>query len=277
MSVGQMPARPAEAARSSRNAPVIVVGYAGSGAARLQSALSGFPELACTQQTGIVPLCHQALTAWQAADDRTEGMSPLAAASVRALCGGLVTAILARLGGTRWCEFTSAPPAAARTFARLYPGARFLIVYRRADMTMRAIAGGSHWGLAGQEFAPFVSAHPANPVAALAGYWATHTTRQLEFEQESSGACLRVRFEDLTANAAQTLPDISDFLALEGAHLSPSFSHDDERDRQAGPGAPDATAGFPLDQIPGPLLAQINDLHRGLGYPPVTAAPTITG
>jgi hypothetical protein len=278
MSVDQMPARSAEAAGSSRNAPVIVMGYAGSGAGQLRPVLSGFPELACTQRTGIVPLCHQALTAWQEVDDRgAEGISPLAAASVRALCGGLVTAILAREGGSRWCEFTSAPPAAARAFARLYPGARFLIVHRRADTMMRAITGAGRWGLAGQEFAPFVPAHPANPVAALASYWAARTARQLEFEQENPGACHRVRIEDLTGNAAQALPDISDFLALDGAHMSPSFTRDDEWDRQADTGAPDAAPGFPLDQIPGPLLAQVNDLHRSLGYHPVTAAASITG
>jgi hypothetical protein len=276
MSVDQLAARAAEAARSSRNAPVIVMGYAGSGAARLRSVLSGFPELACTQQTSIVPLCHQALTAWQAVDDRgTAGISPLAAASVRALCGGLVTAILAREGGSRWCELTSAPPAAALAFARLYPGTRFLIVHRRADTMMRAVASAGRWGLAGQEFAPFVSAHPANPVAALASYWATHTARQLEFEQENPGACHRVRIEDLTGNAAETLPAISDFLALDGAHLSPSLTGDDEWDRQADPGAPDADPGFPLDQVPGPLLAQVNELHRSLGYHLVTAAASI--
>ena len=273
MSVHHMPVRSAEAARSSRNAPVIVMRYTGSGADRLWSVLSGFPELVCTQQTGIVPLCHQALTTWQTADNRgTDSISPLAAASVRALYGGLVTAILARQGGSRWCEFTSAPPAAAQSFARLYPSARFLSVHRRADTTIRAVAGAGRWGLTGQEFVPFVSAHPANPVAALASYWVAHTARQLEFEQENPGACHRVLIEDLTGNATQALPDINDFLTLDGAYMSPSLTRDDEGDLRADSGAPDAAPRFSLEQIPGPLLAQVNDLHRRLGYHPVTAA-----
>jgi hypothetical protein len=269
MSVPALPGHPAAAAKTSRNAPVIVMTYAGSGADRLRSVLSSFPELICTQRTGILPLCHQAVTTWQSVDGEAGAeLAPLAAASVRALSTGLVTAILAREGGTRWCEFTSAPPVAAQTFARLYPQARFLIAHRRADTVVRAITGSSRWGLEGLEFAPFVSAHPASPVAALMSYWATHTSQQLEFEQAHPRTCRRVRVEDLTANAAQALPDISAFLALDSRNMPPSFTHDDGRNRQAG--APAGT--LPLDRIPPSLLAQVNELHRSLGYPPVTAA-----
>lgn len=273
MNIGELGNRSREAGKTARNAPVVVMAYTGSGADQLWSVLSAFPELACTRRTGILPMCHQAVTAWQAVDDRGgDGISPLAASSVKALCSTLVTAILARQGGTRWCEFTSAPPAVARTFVRLYPGARFLIAHRRADTFTRAIIDSGRWGLEGLEFVPFVSAYPASPVAALASYWATHTAQQLEFEQANPGVCQRVRIEDLTENAAHALPDISDFLALDGAHLSPP-----RWDRNGGTGAPDAALGLPLDRIPEPLLAQVNDLHRSLGYSPVTAAGDIAG
>lgn len=278
VSIGEPGNRSGEAANTVRNAPVIVMGYAGSGADRLRSVLSAFPELACTQGTGIVPLCHQAVTTWQAVDGRGgEGISPLAATSARSLCSGLVGMILARKGGSRWCEFANASPAAARTFARLYPNSRFLIVHRRADTVTRAIIDSGRWGLEGPEFAPFVSAHPASPVAALASYWAAHTARQLEFEQANPGTCHRVRVEDLTGNTAQALPDISDFLGLDGAHVSPLFTHDDGWNRQGDMDAASAAPGLPLDRIPEPLLAQVNDLHRSLGYAPVTDAETITG
>jgi hypothetical protein len=276
MRVGELPDRPATAAETSRNAPIIVMAHAGPGADQLRSMLSAFPELACTQRTGILPLCHHAVTTWQAVDgDAAGALSPLAAASVRTLSAGLMTAILARQGGKRWCEFTSAPPAAAQTFARLYPQARLLIAYCRVDTMVRAIIGSSRWGLEGQEFAPFVSASPASPVAALADYWATRTGQWLQFEQAHPRACLRVRVEDLTADAAQALPDISDFLALDGRDMPPSLIHDDGRNRQAQESAP--ATGLPLDRIPPPLLAQVNELHHSLGYPPVTAAGAHSG
>lgn len=262
-SISELGNRSGEAATSVRTAPVIIVGYTGSGADQLLSALSAFPELARTRQTGILPLCHQAVGAWQVVDDRGgDGLSPLAAVSVRALYGGLVAAVLAREGGSRWCEFTSAPLAAMRTFTRLYPGARFLSVHRRAETAISAIIGSGRWGLEGQEFAPFVSVHPASPVAALASYWAVHTAQQLEFEQENPEACHRVPVEDLTRNGTQILPKIGDFLALDDTSVSPSFTPDHEP----------ASTGLPLDRIPVPLLVQVNDLHRRLGYSPVTNA-----
>ena len=269
MSVDELPGRTAETAKTFGNAPVIVIAYAGSGADRLRSALSAFPALACTRQTGILPLFHQAVTTWQAVDGNAgEGVSPLAAASLRALSAGLMTAVLARQGGKRWCEFASAPPAAAQTFARLYPQARFLIAHRRADTAARAIIGASRWGLEGPELAPYVSAHPASPVAALADYWAAHTAQQLEFEQAHPDKCHRLRVEDLTADPARALQGISDFLALDGTGVPLTLTHDDDRD----PPADASVTGLPTDRIPAPLLARVNELHRALGYPPVTDA-----
>lgn len=134
MTVGELSNRSAKAAITSRDGPIIVMSYVGSGIDQLQSMLSGFPELACTQQTGILPLFHRAVTTWQAVDGGAgEGVSPLAAASLRALSAGLMTAIFARQGGKRWCEFASAPIPAAQAFARLHPQARFLIAHRRAN------------------------------------------------------------------------------------------------------------------------------------------------
>lgn len=271
MSVDELPGRPAEAARNSPSAPIIVMAYAGSGADQLLSVLSGFRELACTQRTGILPLCHHAVTTWQTVDGGAGGgVSPLAAASLRALSAGLMTAVLARQGGGRWCEFTSGASAAAQSFARICPQARFLVAHCRADTVVRAIIGSSRWGLEGQEFAPYVSVHPASPVAALASYWAAHTAGLLEFEEAHPDKCHRVRVEDLTADAAQALLGISDFLALDGRAMSPSLTRDDDRNWQARDSAP--ATGLPIDRIPASLLARVNELHRSLGYSPVIAA-----
>ena len=269
--VRQLPNRVAQTSESSPNGPIVVMAYPGAGADQLRSVLSAFPGLACTQQTGILPLFHHAVTTWQAVDGGGGGgISPLAAASLRALSAGLMTAVLARQGGGRWCEFATAPPAAARSFAELYPQARFLVVHCRAETAAHAIVGSSRWGPEGTEFAPFVSAYPASPVAALASYWVAHAAPQLEFEQAQPGKCLRVRIEGLTANSAQTLLAISDFLALDDSGMPPFFARNDDQAWQA---AADAAApGLPIDRIPAPLLARVNELHRSLGYSPVAAA-----
>lgn len=256
---------------TARAHPVIVMACTGSGADRLRSVLSRFPGLTCTSGTGILPLCYNAAAAWQKIDGRDqEGFSPLAAASVRALAGGLVTAILARDGGKRWCEFTSASPAAASAFARLYPGTVFLIVHRQAAALMRAILDANPWGLAGPEFAPFVSASPDSTAAALAGYWVMHTSRLLDFEQAHPRSCLRIRIEDVGANPEQTRLDIGGFLSCDIPNASPVLSHGTASDQPVAPALP--ADEIPLGQIPPRLLSQLNDLHSTLGYPPVTAA-----
>jgi hypothetical protein len=216
-----------------------------------------------------VPLCDQAMTVWQATDGRV-GDSPLALASVRTFSAGLMTVILAREGGARWCELISAPPAVAGTFARLYPQSRFLTVHRQAGAAVRAILDANRWGLSGPEFSPFVSAHPASTVAALASYWAARTAQQLEFEQAYPEACHRVRAEDLAADAAQAMRDIGDFLSLDGKYTSPSFTQDKRSSWQAEECA--HSTGLPVDRVPESLMARVNELHGTLGYPPVTDA-----
>jgi len=271
MSVHELSNRAVRAAGTSQGSPIIIMAYAGSGADQLRSILSEFPELACTQRTGILPLCHNAVTTWQTVDGGVGGgFSPIAAASLRALSSSLMTAILAYRGGKRWCEFTSGVTAAAQSFTLICPEARFLVAYCRADTAVRTIISSSRWGLEGPEFAPFVSAHPSSPVAALASYWAAHTAQQLEFEQAHPESCHRVRVEDLTANAAQAQLGVIDFLGLDCRDISPSFSQDAARNWHAGQDAP--VPGLPIDRIPAALLARVNELHRSLDYSPVTTA-----
>ena len=262
-----------EAGKVQRAAPVIALTFTGAGADHLRQLLSGLDGLACTAGTGVLPLCHQAATAWQMVDSRAgAGLSSLAATSIRALSTTLLTAVLAREGGSRWCEFAIAPPLTAETFLRLYPQTRFLIVHRRAEAVIRAVLTADPWGLAGAEFAPFVSAHPASTVAALASYWAAHTSSLLEFERNHNGSCLRIRMEDVHSSPALALRDISQFLALDVAERSvlPGTALDEP----TADSVPGDAGELPVDQIPPPLLARLNELHERLGYPALTGTGT---
>lgn len=271
MSISELSPRASDAATSSHAAPVIVLAYPGSGAEHLQTVLCALSPLTRTAGTGVVRLCHQAIHTWQVVDGRADaGFSRLAVASVRALSAGLVTAILARDRGTRWCELTTAPVTAADTFARLYPQTRFLAAHRRAETFIRAVLDASPWGLAGPEFAPYLSAHPASTIAALAHYWVTRTTELLEFEQTHPQSCLRVRVEDLRDSPRQAGFDISDFLGLERR----SDLGDGEGSKDSEPPSDlncPPVPEFPLFKVPPTLLARLDDLHCQLAYPPVTA------
>jgi hypothetical protein len=103
-----------------RAGPVIVMCYPYAGAGRLGSLLSQRQELACTSGTGLLPLCDQAALTWQQAERRLGPASALALASIRAFTGTVITTLLAREGTPRWCEITTASPASAETFLRVY-------------------------------------------------------------------------------------------------------------------------------------------------------------
>jgi protein-tyrosine sulfotransferase len=243
--------------------PVIVLAPAYSGASRLRSLLDGHPDLACTSGTGILPLCEQAIAAWRSADGQAaRAPSQLAVTATRALASSIITALLAREGKWRWCEIIVANTQVAETFLRIYPGATFLCLYRACPDVIRAALDGSPWGIADPVFLPFTRAYPASTATALTAYWVAHTTGILEFERAHSQACLRIRFEDLTAAQHETAARISSFLGLEGQAVPPEDSGTRPESGGTGP-----AAEFPVDLIPPAMLAQANDLLRQLGYP----------
>lgn len=258
-----------------QQAPVIVLTYGFAGGTRLESLLSGHPALACTTGTGLLAACDQAAAAWRQADGRGQGpLSPLAAASVRSLAAGVISAITARAGKRRWCETAAAERSAAETFLALFPGTRFVCLHRACPDVVYAVLRASPWGLSGPGFAAYTTAFPASTPAALAAWWTGHAGPVLAFEREHPQSCLRVRYEDLAADPARAERDILGFLGLEPQWPAlpdlPGGS-DPAPDGLTGGDAPGCGADFPAGQIPAPLLAQVNDLHAQLGYPPLEA------
>ncbi len=248
-------------------APVIILGYPHGGAERLRAILAEHPGLACTAGTGIVPLADQAIAAWRAVDGRPGGApSPLAISSARALTTSLITAILARTGGRRWCEsaFTSAEAAAA--FRGLYPQTRFLCLHRRcADVIGEALRA-SPWGLAGPAFAPFTAAHPGSTVAALTDYWTTRTTELIRFAEDYPQSARLVRYEDLSGGTVDG--DTREFLGLVPVPGPAQLPRWTPADGRAGP-VHGETGPFPAEQVPPGLLDDANRLLRALGYAPL--------
>jgi hypothetical protein len=262
--------KPAGPESTARAAPVIVLTSACSGADWLLSLLDRYPDLSCTSGTGILPLCEQAAAVWRKADGQADGpLSALGAASTRALASGIITSVLAREGKRRWCEAATAPPRTAETFLQLYPGTSVLCLHRAYPEVVRAIIRASPWGIVGGAFAPFISAHPASTVAALAGYWATQTGDLLAFERAHPQACLRVRYEDLATAPDDTLGKIASFAGIGGIghQAAPSAEHGTVA--AAEPGNPAPQVPLPTDQIPPALLTRVNDLLLQLDYPPL--------
>jgi hypothetical protein len=246
--------------------PIIVMGYPYSGAALIQQLLSAGTTLACTQGTGIIPLCAIAAETWQ----RLEGQpgrpaSPLAIASVRRLVTTQVTTLLAAGGQGRWCELATVSPDAAAPFLQVFPGATFICVHRASTSVIRAGVQASPWGLQGQIARSYLTSYPGNSVAALAAHWADATRSLLAFEAANPRASHRVRYEDVMTDPDRALAPVMTSLALRRA------AGDGGLGRPEPPGQdPQAAAEdkVPAEMIPEPLLDSIGALHAELGYPP---------
>jgi hypothetical protein len=251
----------------SDRAPVIVLTYRHAGGERLQSLLSMHPDLVCTSGTGILPLCEQAAATWRSVEGRTDArLSRLAASSISALTMPVITTVLARQGGRRWCEFAAAPPRTAETFLQMYPQTRLLCLHRSCADVIDAAIHADPWGLSGPEYASFITAHPASTVAALTAYWTAVTAPLIAFEESHPAACRRVRYEDL---ADDRYPDdLFPFLGLQAPRLGLA-GREDPDDASPSSGRADR-APFPADQVSAPLLAQAESLTSQLGYPPLT-------
>jgi hypothetical protein len=179
----------------------------------------------------------------------------------------MITALLVQRGKRRWCEVATAAPDAAAAFARLFPGARIVCLHRACPGVVLAALQASPWGLAGAEFAPFTSVHPASTAAALTAYWTARTMSLLDFEQAHSGVCCRVRYEDLAADSLSGLPG---FLGLQDPGSgSAAWLYDEAAEPARCATGP--SCDFPARQIPPALLMRANGLMEKLGYKPIAS------
>jgi hypothetical protein len=266
---------PAASAAATDSFPVIVLTYSGLGGERIEQVLETYPDLACTHGSGVLPLCEQAAATWQQTENgHGRALSPLAAASTRAMISSIITTLLARAGKRRWCEFSTAPPPVVQTFLNLYPRTRFVCVHSACPAFIRAVLDASPWGLDGPAFAPFIAAHSDSTVAALSAFWAVRTQLLIDFEDAHPGACLRVRYEDFTTGTSEVAKELGTFLGLAPLQAEPEPG----QSRGAGPGWPrperlDPAGPLPVGQIPGLLLDQVNHLLGKLSYQPMGELP----
>jgi Sulfotransferase family len=195
--------------------PVVVLSYAFAGADLLTEALSASRSLACTSGTGLIPVCHAALAAWQQADDQAGPPSALAIKSVRALAGAMMTAIQARTGAARWCETALAQPAAADSFLQVFPSAAFVCVYRDLPGVLADGLAACPWGLGGSPFWRHSARYPGNSVAAIAAWWEAAARSLLDFEARHPSSCTRVHGEHIAADPAAAAARIASCLSLD--------------------------------------------------------------
>src|SRR6516164_1201577 len=186
--------------------PVFVLCNGRSGSTLLRFVLDAHPELACPPETNLPGLCVQLATVWSLIEgaplsanrgDEPPDIPEAAIAGVRESMDRMLGSYLSRRGKKRYCDKSLGTARFAELLLRVYPGAKFLCLYR---LPMDVIASGLEacpWGLNGYGFDSYATTTPGNSVMALARFWVDNTAMTLAAEELFAAQSLRVRYEDL--------------------------------------------------------------------------------
>ena len=258
-----------------------------SGSTLLRFLLDAHPDLACPPETRLPWLARQLATAWaviENAPPSADGnpadgaVSAPVAEGLRRSLDPMMTSYLERRGKKRYCDKSLGAAQHAGLLLQIWPGARFICLYRHP---MDVIASGieaSPWGLTSYGFEPYIGVPPDNNVAALARYWLDYTTSIVKAEERFTDRCLPVRYEDLVTDPDGQIERIFGFIDAAPAPgiVERCFGPEHQR---FGPGdykiwntsrvsADSVGRGWtmPAGKIPEPLLARVNELADVLGY-----------
>jgi hypothetical protein len=263
-----------------------------SGSTLLRFLLDAHPELACPPETSLPALCGQLSVVWSliegaplaAERDAAPPRVPDAAvAGIRRMLDEMTGSYLTRRGKRLFCDKSLGSARFADLLTQIYPGARFLCLYRHPMDVIRSGLDACPWGLNGYGFDHYIVGSPGNAVFALARYWLDNATLIHEVERAQPERCHRIRYEDLVEDPEEVMREVYAFIGVQPAPgvARTCFSGDRER---FGPGdhkiwATSEISGdsvgrgesVPAGLIPPPVTAAINELAAELSYLPVDA------
>lgn len=272
--------------------PVFVLCMGRSGSTLLRFLLDAHPDLACPPETSMPALCGQLAVVWSliegaplaAERDAAPPRVPDAAvAGIRRMLDEMTGSYLARRGKRLFCDKSLGSARFTGLLTQIYPGARFLCLYRHPMDVIRSGLDACPWGLNGYGFDQYIVGSPGNSVLALARYWLDNATLISKVEQEQPERCHRVRYEDLVTDPEEVMREVYAFLGVRPAPgvARACFSGDRER---FGPAdhkiwATSQITGDSVgrgESVPAGLILPhvtdaINELAATLGYLPIDA------
>ena len=275
-----------------RSDPVFVLCMGRSGSTLLRFLLDAHPALACPPETSLPALCGQLAVVWSLVEgaplaaerDAAPSRVPDAAvAGIRRMLDEMTGSYLARRGKRLFCDKSLGSARVADLLTQIYPGARFLCLYRHPMDVIRSGLDACPWGLTGYGFDQYIVGSPGNAVLALARYWLDNATLINHVEQTEPGRCHRIRYEDLVEDPEEVMRNVYEFIGVRPVPgvAQVCFSGDRER---FGPAdhkiwATSKISGdsvgrgesVPAGLILPPVTAAINELVATLGYLPVDA------
>jgi hypothetical protein len=267
--------------------PVFVLCMARSGSTLLRLILDTHPDLACPPETNIPSLCSQLAVVWSLIEgaplslqrgDAPPAIPDAAIAGIRQTMDLMTGPYLHRRGKKLYCDKSLGTARFAGLLKRIYPGARFICLYRHPMDMISSGLEACPWGLNGYGFDQYIADSPGNAVMALGRYWLDGATAIAAIEEQHPGSCHRVRYEDMVTNPERVATGIFDFV---GAGQVPNiaeavFAREHERFGPAdhkiwytskiSQDSIGRSDSLPVGLIPPPILEAINALLDKLGY-----------
>jgi hypothetical protein len=277
--------------------PVFVICAGRSGSTLLRFLLDAHPDLACPPETRFPAMCAQIATVWlqlagspppDAAAPKDQNGQPMvpgpAIAGIRQTMNMMVAPYLAQRGKRRYCDKSLGAAEHVPVLREVFPGGKFLCLYRHPLDVIASGIEACPWGLSGFGFDGYAAGSPGNAVKALAQFWADNAAQILAAEEQLGERAYRVRYEDLVADPEAVSDGIFRFL---GARPAPGISaacFAPERER-LGPGdykiwhttrvsADSVGRGWavPAEMMGPALMATVNELAARLGYAQIDKA-----
>jgi Sulfotransferase family len=254
--------------------PVFVLFCARSGSTLLRFLLDTHPDLACPPETNLAAACTQLANIWSLLADTPDRPDPdgtptelpePALAGMRQSLDLMIGPYLARRGKTRYCDKSLTSTENADLLVQLFPGAKFVCLYRHP---MDVIASGMEacpWGLKGFGFDSYAAQYPGNSVQAIAQCWADRTSANLAVEQRLPDRCFRVRYEDLVADPEAVAQALFSFLGVSAQPGITLRCFTPERERGRGDFKIWHTSRISTDSV-----------GRGWSIPPYELEPAVT-
>jgi hypothetical protein len=270
--------------------PVFVLCMGRSGSTLLRFLLDAHPELACPPETSLPALCAQLAVVWSLIEgaplsgnrgDAPPQVPDAAVAGIRHMVDMMTGSYLARKGKRRFCDKSLGSARFADLLLRVYPGAKFICLYRHPMDMIRSGIEACPWGLNGYGFDQYIGVSPGNEVHALSRYWLDNATPIAAIEEQHPDRCHRVRYEDMVTDPERAAREIYTFIGVPEVPgiTRTCFTADRER---FGPAdykiwaTSEITAdsvgkgeSIPAGLIPPPVTEAINGLMSRLGYRPV--------
>jgi hypothetical protein len=203
--------------------PVFVLCVGRSGSTLLRLMLDTHPDLACPPETNIPALCSQLAVVWSLIEgaplamqrgDAPPAIPEAAIAGIRQTMDLMTAPYLARRGKKRYCDKSLGTAVFASLLKRIYPGARFVCLFRHPMDMISSGLEACPWGLNGYGFDRYIADSPGNSVMALARYWLDGATAIAAVEDQHPASCYRVRYEDMVADPERVAAGIFDFLGV---------------------------------------------------------------